>query len=73
MNIFTGLGVLEDGAGQERTLLAASSAFVDRASLVRPGPVVTAARAAEPVGPTRLEQILTGIGPLQSNQSSTRS
>jgi len=39
------LGLLEDGPGQERVLLAAGRPFVDQARLVRPCPVVPAAGA----------------------------
>ena len=52
-----GLGLLEDGAGENRVLLAAGRALLDQALLVAPGLVMPAARAAKTRGPTRPHQI----------------
>jgi hypothetical protein len=56
-----GLGLLEDGAGEQRVLLAAGDAFVDDLGPERVGIVVTTAVAAEPVRPTCLEQVVTTL------------
>ncbi len=52
-----GLGLLEDGAGEDRVLLAASPALLNQPLLVTVGLVVAAGRAAKARGPTRLYQI----------------
>jgi hypothetical protein len=56
-----GLGLLEDGAGQERVLLAAGHALVDDLGLERVGVVVPAGSAPESVRPARLEQVLATL------------
>ena len=57
-----GLGLLEDGAGQDRVLLAAGRALLDQAFLVAVSLTMPAARAAEPRGPTRPHQIRPALG-----------
>jgi hypothetical protein len=52
-----GLGLLEDGAFEERVLLAAGRAFVDQALLERPCPALAAGGAAKAFGPAGREQI----------------
>jgi hypothetical protein len=52
-----GLGLLEDGPGKERMLLAAGRAFVDQALLERPRPAMAAGGAAKAFGPAGREQI----------------
>ena len=52
-----GLGLLEDRAREQRVLLATGRALLDQPRLVRPGPVVAAAGAAEAVRPARPAQV----------------
>ena len=52
-----GLGLLEDGAGENRVLLAAGRALLDQALLMAVSQVMPAAGAAEAHGPTRPHQI----------------
>src|SRR5829696_9204789 len=56
-----GLGLLEDGAGQKRVLLAAGHAFVDQPLLVTPGVVMAAAGATEAARPACLEKIVPAL------------
>ena len=64
-----GLGLLEDRAREQRVLLATGRALLDQPRLVRPGPVVAAAGAAEAVRPARPAQVgpalLIGAEPRQ--------
>jgi hypothetical protein len=56
-----GLGLLEDGAGEQGMLLAAGHAFVDDLGPERVGVGVVAAGAAETVRPACVEQIVTAL------------
>ena len=56
-----GLGLLEDGPGEERVLLAAGGTLVDQPRLVRPRPLMAAGGAAKAVGPARPEQIVPAL------------
>jgi hypothetical protein len=51
------LGLLEDGAGQDRVLLAARAAFLDQALPVAVGLVMPAALTAKARGPARPHQV----------------
>src|SRR4051812_12835289 len=56
-----GLGLLEDGAGEQGVLLAAGHALVDGARPQRVGVAMAAAVAAETVRPACLEQVLPAL------------
>jgi len=56
-----GLGLLEDGAGQERVLLAAGHAFVDDLGLQRVSIVMATGDAAETIRPACREEVLAAL------------
>jgi hypothetical protein len=56
-----GRGLLEDGPGQERVLLAAGRALVDDLGPERVGIVVPASHATKPLRPACLGQVVTTL------------
>src|SRR5689334_10824113 len=57
----TGLGLLEDRAGEQGVLLATGDALVDDLGLERVGIVVPASSATEAFRPAGLEQVLPAL------------